>query len=233
MGRGAEQFARQNAVEMVDDASYFYTDWRWEQLQSVIAKEKRLVGGEQLTSLDHSVEEPTARVAAEKAPTSETTTTSTTTPSSNSSSDSMDVMSESAEKIGTVGAVALDRFGNLAAATSTGGMTNKRFNRCGDSPMIGCGTFANDTVAISCTGHGEEIIRHVVSHDIASVLKYCQPRPTLQEACERVIFQMPSDSCGVIAVDNEGNVSMPFNTEGMYRGFIKSDGKSLVQIYKE
>jgi L-asparaginase / beta-aspartyl-peptidase len=137
------------------------------------------------------------------------------------------------KRFGTVGAVALDQNGDLAAATSTGGMTNKRYGRVGDVPVIGAGTYAdNETVAISATGHGEFFIRGVVSHDIAAMVRYAEL--TLEEAARRVIMEklgQMGGTGGVVAVDREGNITMPFNTEGMYRGYIDADGRVVVLIY--
>ncbi|MFN3560386.1 MAG: isoaspartyl peptidase/L-asparaginase family protein, partial [Chloroherpetonaceae bacterium] len=139
------------------------------------------------------------------------------------------------EKHGTVGAVALDQFGNLAAATSTGGMTNKKFGRIGDSPIIGAGTYAdNETCAVSATGHGEYFIRAVVAHDIAALMRY--KHLSVQAAAEEVIMQKLTKlggTGGVIAIDRNGNIAMPFNTEGMYRGYKVQGGKTFVAIYKE
>jgi beta-aspartyl-peptidase (threonine type) len=139
------------------------------------------------------------------------------------------------EKHGTVGAVALDQFGNLAAATSTGGMTNKKFGRIGDSPIIGAGTYAdNETCAVSATGHGEYFIRAVVAHDIAALMRY--KHLSVQAAAEEVIMQKLAKlggTGGVIAIDRNGNIAMPFNTEGMYRGYKVQGGKTFVAIYKE
>ena len=136
------------------------------------------------------------------------------------------------QKFGTVGAVALDMHGNLAAATSTGGMTNKRYGRVGDVPIIGAGTYAdNETCAVSATGHGEFFIRAVVGHEIAAQMKY--GGKTLSAAAEDVVMdqlvKMKGDG-GVIAIDKNGNISMPFNTEGMYRGYItkKNEGKTFI-----
>jgi len=138
------------------------------------------------------------------------------------------------KKFGTVGAVALDRNGNLAAATSTGGMTNKKPGRIGDSPVIGAGTYANNkTCAVSCTGHGEFFIRHVVAFDISALMEY--KNLTLAQATEEVVMHKlvkVKGEGGVIAIDSKGNISMPFNTPGMYRGFRKSDGKTAVLIYR-
>lgn len=143
---------------------------------------------------------------------------------------------ESKPKVrGTVGAVALDRAGNLAAATSTGGMTNKRFGRVGDSPIIGAGTYANNqTCAVSATGHGEYFIRAVVGHDISSLMAY--GKLPLKAAAEEVVMkklkQMGGEG-GIISVDRQGNIATPFNSEGMYRGWVDRSGKLEVKIYVE
>jgi len=137
-------------------------------------------------------------------------------------------------KFGTVGAVACDADGNIAAATSTGGMTNKRFGRVGDSPMIGAGNYANNkTCAISCTGSGEFFIRGVVAYDVACLIEHKEM--SLLEAANEVIhkriLEIGGDG-GLIAVDSKGNVAMPFNTEGMYRATKSSNGKEEISIYK-
>ena len=138
------------------------------------------------------------------------------------------------EKHGTVGAVALDKYGNLAAGTSTGGMTYKMKGRVGDSPIIGAGTYAdNNTCAVSATGHGEYFIRNVVAYDISALMKY--KGLTLSVAADEVInkkLDAIGAGGGIIAVDKNGNIAMPFNTAGMYRGYITSEGKSEVLIYK-
>lgn len=138
------------------------------------------------------------------------------------------------KKFGTVGAVALDQHGNLAAATSTGGMTNKKFGRMGDSPIIGAGTYANNaTCAISCTGHGELFIRAVVAHDISCLMEY--KGLSLQDACNVVVHDKLikiSGEGGLIAVDSLGNTAMPFNSDGMYRGY-RNAKESVVQIYRD
>jgi L-asparaginase / beta-aspartyl-peptidase len=137
------------------------------------------------------------------------------------------------EKFGTVGAVALDQDGNLAAATSTGGMTNKNFNRIGDTPVIGSGTYANNrTCAISCTGHGEYFLRAVVAYDISCLMEY--KGYTLQQACEYVVMDKLvkfGGEGGLIAVDTSGSISLPFNSEGMYRASKKNNGKTFIGIY--
>jgi beta-aspartyl-peptidase (threonine type) len=196
-GRGAEQFAKEKGLEIVDP-SYFYTETRYQQLQNAKKEEK--------VQLDHSGDKG-----------------------------SLDehIFTEG-NKYGTVGAVALDAYGNLAAGTSTGGMTNKRWNRVGDAPIIGAGTYANNqTCAVSATGHGEYFIRSVVSYDISALMEY--KGLSVQQAAEEVVMKklvQRGGEGGVIALDAKGNVSMPFNSEGMYRGFVKADGKPTVLIYK-
>lgn len=136
-------------------------------------------------------------------------------------------------KFGTVGAVACDKKGTIAAGTSTGGMTNKRFGRVGDSPMIGAGNYANNkTCAISCTGSGEYFIRGVVAYDVACLMEH--KGLSLQDATNEVIYhrlkQLGGDG-GLIAVDTQGNIAMPFNTEGMYRALKSSNGTTEIAIY--
>lgn len=137
------------------------------------------------------------------------------------------------KKFGTVGAVAKDIHGNLAAATSTGGMTNKRFGRIGDTPVIGAGTYANNrTCAISCTGHGEFFLRAVVAYDISCLMEY--KGLNLHEACKYVVndklVKMGGEG-GLVAVDSTGHIEMPFNSEGMYRAKKISNEETLVRIY--
>jgi beta-aspartyl-peptidase (threonine type) len=137
------------------------------------------------------------------------------------------------EKFGTVGAVALDQHGNIAAATSTGGMTNKKFGRVGDSPIIGAGTYANNaTCAVSCTGSGEYFIRGVVAYDVSCLMEH--KGLSLAEACKEVVqdrlLKIGGDG-GLVAVDAQGNICMEFNTEGMYRASRNSSGEEVVAIY--
>lgn len=136
-------------------------------------------------------------------------------------------------KFGTVGAVACDSFGNIAAATSTGGMTNKQFGRVGDSPMIGAGNYANNkTCAVSCTGSGEYYIRGVIAYDLSCLMEY--KNLSLQDAAEEIIQnRLPriGGDGGLIAVDARGNIAMPFNTEGMYRACKTSDSTEQISIY--
>lgn len=138
-------------------------------------------------------------------------------------------------KFGTVGCAALDKHGNLAAGTSTGGMTNKRWNRIGDAPIIGAGTYANNTTcAVSSTGWGEYFIRSVVAYDISALMEY--KGMTLQEAASEVIQEkVPAlgGDGGIVAIDKDGNVAMEFNTAGMYRATMNSEGELIIKIYKE
>lgn len=138
------------------------------------------------------------------------------------------------KKFGTVGAAALDVHGNIAAGTSTGGMTNKQYGRVGDSPIIGAGTYANNkTCAISCTGHGEPFIRAVTAYDVSCLMEY--KGHSLEEAMNIVVHDklMKIDGeGGMVGVDAKGNAAMVFNSEGMYRGMRKSDGKNEIAIYK-
>lgn len=138
-------------------------------------------------------------------------------------------------KFGTVGAVACDINGNVAAATSTGGMTNKKWGRIGDSPIIGAGNYANNkTCAVSCTGSGEFFIRGVVAYDVSCLMEY--KGMSLQDAAAEVIYlriiKIGGDG-GLIAVDSAGNIAMPFNTKGMYRGYKSSTGSKEISIYKK
>jgi beta-aspartyl-peptidase (threonine type) len=141
---------------------------------------------------------------------------------------------EKSAKYGTVGAVAVDQQGNLAAGTSTGGLFNKRYGRIGDSPIIGAGTYAaNETCAISCTGQGEMFIRQVVAYDIAEHMQY--KGMAVEDAVEEVIgnkLTKAGGQGGVIALNRFGNFAMRYNTEGMFRGFIIADGHCETHIYK-
>ena len=139
------------------------------------------------------------------------------------------------KKFGTVGAVALDQHGNIAAATSTGGMTNKKYGRIGDSPIIGAGTYANNrTCGISCTGHGELFIRAVAAHDVSAMMEY--KGLSLEEAMNEVVHHKLVEingEGGMIGVDGQGNVAMVFNSAGMYRATKTSKGEHLIGLYKE
>lgn len=197
-GSGAEQFAAEVGVEIVD-TSYFRTEERWQGLQNAL-KEDSIKA-----KLDHSFLTP------QKAGTINRD-----------------------NKFGTVGCVALDKHGNLAAGTSTGGMTNKKYGRVGDAPIIGAGTYANNkTVAISCTGWGEFYIRSVVAHDLSALMEY--KGLSVQVAGKTVIKKVGDlgGDGGLIALDKDGNMAMPFNTEGMYRGAVTKEGKIEILIYKD
>ena len=194
VGRGAELFATQQGLEIVDPA-YFWTRERWLDLERALEKEKSKRDRRGAHKSGH----------ADRA------------------------------FLGTVGAVAVDRNGNLAAGTSTGGMTNKRYGRVGDSPIIGAGTYAeNGVAAVSGTGHGEVFIRYAVAHEIIALMKY--KKLSVEEAARQVMERLPKEEegvGGVIALDAQGNFAMPFNTEGMYRGFITKTGEVHVAIYGE
>jgi beta-aspartyl-peptidase (threonine type) len=190
VGKGAEEFAASIGLERMDP-SYFRTEFRWQQLQEALAKEKAVAAAAPGGGL-----------------------------------------STKAEKFGTVGAVALDRHGNLAAATSTGGMTNKRWGRVGDVPIIGAGTYANNaTVAVSCTGWGEKFIRHSVAHTLSSLveLKGLSVQDAAKEMIERRLE--PGDG-GLIAVGRDGSIALAFNTPGMYRGATDAHGLFEVGIWE-
>lgn len=137
------------------------------------------------------------------------------------------------DKHGTVGCVALDSYGNIAAGTSTGGMMNKKYGRIGDSPIIGAGTYANnETGGFSCTGHGEYYIRLGFSRDISALMEY--KNMSVQEACKEEVGKLTKlgGTGGVIGLDRKGNIAMEFNTEGMFRGYIKSSGEKEVLIFR-
>lgn len=181
-GEGAEDFAQQIGLEMVDP-KYFFTEERWQALERVRAHEARALSDQ--------------------------------------------------DRHGTVGAVALDSAGNLAAATSTGGNTNKLPGRIGDTPIIGAGTYANNrTCAVSATGDGEYFIRAVAGHDLSASMEY--RGMSLPDAAQRVIRKIAElgGSGGLIAIDGAGNIAMPFSTTGMYRGFVDAAGQSAVAIFK-
>ncbi len=140
---------------------------------------------------------------------------------------------EQKDNMGTVGCAVLDSHGNLCAGTSTGGMTNKKYGRIGDSPIIGAGTYANNTTcAVSCTGHGEYYIRLGFARDISALMEY--KNLGVEEACREEIRKLSElrGTGGVIAVDAKGNIAMEFNTSGMFRGYIKSNGEKEIAIFE-
>ncbi|MDP7292307.1 MAG: isoaspartyl peptidase/L-asparaginase [Verrucomicrobiota bacterium] len=190
--RGAEKFASDNGLEMVDP-KYFFTERRWKQILKW-RKQQEAKAKPQATA------EPDRH----------------------------------ADYFGTVGCVALDTAGNIAAGTSTGGMTGKRFGRIGDSPIIGAGTYAdNRTAGISCTGHGEYFIRHAVAHDISARMAYKQE--SLAKAAADVVqtvLKQAGGSGGIIGLDAKGNIVMEFNTPAMTRGAIDQDGNLKTALFK-
>lgn len=191
IGAGAEKFAQEQGVTIVDPG-YFFDSLRYKQWLRL--KEKEL--GKEAYLIDPYTKD---------------------------------------KKFGTVGAVALDQYGNIAAGTSTGGMSNKKYGRVGDAPIIGAGTYAdNETCGISATGWGEYFIRLSIAHDISSMVRYTNL--TLEQAADSVIMKkLPSlgGDGGIIALDRAGNFTMKFNTEGMYRGYIQQKGKGKTFIYKD
>ncbi len=195
-GEGAEQFAKQQNLEIVDP-SYFYTENRMRSLNRAKEFEKIKIGNNEKSAFyDPEIKN---------------------------------------YKFGTVGCVALDKNGDLAAGTSTGGMTNKRWGRIGDAPIIGAGTYANNkTCAVSSTGWGEYFIRAMVAHDISALMEY--KGLSLDEAAKEVIQKKVPElggDGGIIAVDKKGNIALEFNTAGMYRASMTNKDNLQIAIYKE
>ncbi len=209
-GEGAIQFGEQVGVEMAPD-EYFFTEHRWLQLQEAMAEGR--------VQLDHTenVQSPKPKA---QSPTD-----------SDSEHWTLDI-GLGTKPLGTVGSVACDIHGHLAAATSTGGMTNKNFGRVGDTPLIGSGTYADDICAVSCTGHGEYFIRSVTAYDLAARMKY--KGLSLVDAASEAIEHLTEihGEGGLIALDTCGNITLPFNSEGMYRGFISTDGEIRTDIFR-
>jgi L-asparaginase / beta-aspartyl-peptidase len=205
-GVGAEEFALEQGIELVP-ATYFFTERRWQSLQRAREAEQR-AEAERGAGAD-------ARAGAQGRAVAEP----------------VGALGE----LGTVGAVALDRRGNLAAGTTTGGMTNKRFGRIGDSPIIGAGTYAdNRACAVSGTGHGEFFIRNAVAHDICARVLYLEE--SIGEAADAVVMGVlveQGGDGGVIAMDPEGRIAMPFNTPSMLRGHVTSEEGPVVEIFRE
>jgi L-asparaginase / beta-aspartyl-peptidase len=189
-GEGAEAFAKEHGVELVD-AKYFFTQERWDALQKLKSAEKGGANGDKKFFLSEQ------------------------------------------DLHGTVGAVALDRNGNLAAATSTGGKTGKLPGRVGDTPVIGAGTYANNaTCAVSGTGDGEFFIMATVAHDVSALMEY--GHKSLEQAGLTVINKVGKlgGTGGLIAIDKNGKITLPFNTSGMYRGYVDPNGKFVTEIYR-
>lgn len=211
---GADAFAAAQKLAIVEP-SYFYTPHRWEQLQKAKKADEIQLDhdGKKQSNSSHSP----AYVA-----------------QSNQADDPFALWMID-HKFGTVGAVALDAQGNLAAGTSTGGLTNKLYGRVGDSPIIGAGTYAdNATVAVSGTGTGEFFMRGLVAYDIAARMKY--GKANISDAVDQTIktaLDEKNGRGGVIALDKDGNIKFGFNTEGMYRGYVKSDGQTVISIYRD
>jgi beta-aspartyl-peptidase (threonine type) len=202
---GAEVFAREAGLEIVDPA-YFYIEARWQELQNDLRREREAAAEKK--------SDPKAKPGRDGAAASQL---------------------RRSHEWGTVGAVAVDSAGNLAAGTSTGGMSNKRHGRIGDSPIIGAGTYAdNRTCAVSCTGHGEFFIRYAAAHDMAALMEY--KGLSVAQAADEVICRKLKEAGGAgaaIALDVRGNFAMAHNTEGLYRGYVTSDGKISVMLYEE
>ena len=196
IGDGAEQFAKEQKIELVDE-KYFFTQRRWDELQQTKKDEQQKQQPVKPSVAVNGYSEPLAKA------------------------------------FGTVGAVALDKFGNIAAGTSTGGMTNKKYGRVGDSPIIGAGTYANNnTCGVSATGWGEYFIRLDVARDISAMMEYrALPIQQAADIAMKRVQALGGDG-GVIAMDKLGNIGISFNSEGMYRAYINSDGKPVVEIYK-
>lgn len=186
------------------DPAYFRTEHRWQQLQEDLRKEREA----------QQKKGEQGRGAADKS--------------------SARIAGTPPHEWSTVGAVAIDAEGNLAAGTSTGGMSNKKHGRIGDSPIIGAGTYAdNNSCAVSCTGHGEYFIRYAVAHDIAVLMEY--KGLSVQQAADEVILGKLKKAGGegaAIALDRQGSFAMSHNTEGLYRGYVTADGKITVMLYE-
>ncbi len=218
-GEGANQFAEQIGVETEPD-EYFFTEHRWLQLQEAMAAGR--------VQIDHSGD-----FGAKARRGGEASIETETRPAGNLFfDDNSKPKIPNSKSLGTVGAVACDQNGHLAAATSTGGMTNKNFGRVGDSAIIGSGTYADETCAVSCTGHGEYFMLGVTAYDVAARMKY--KGLSLEQAARETIERLTriSGEGGLIAADALGNLTLKFNSEGMYRGFI-TDSDSQIEIYGE
>lgn len=206
-GRGAEQFAREHGIPSTP-ADYFFTQHRWDALQRAIAEEGRSGGGDEAQGSDAGGGD---RDAARLDP------------------------SILAQKYGTVGAVALDRDGRIAAGTSTGGMTNKRWDRIGDVPIIGAGTYAEANCGVSTTGWGEYFIRNVVAYDICARMRYtgASLARSARAVIHGVLEEQQPETGGAIALSGTGDVVWALNSPGMYRGYIDQAGNVTVEIFQE
>jgi len=213
VGDGAEKFAKEQNIQLVDE-KYFFTQERWDALQKILKEEKEAEKNKNEKVKSQNLVDEFLM----KNPTYAAMTETQRLPEN---------------RFGTVGAIALDKDGNLAAGTSTGGMTNKKFGRVGDAPIIGAGTYANNnTCAISATGWGEFFIRVGVARDISALMEYrALPVQQAADMTMKKVQDLGGDG-GVIAIDKFGNIGISFNSEGMYRAYINSDGKPVVEIYK-
>jgi beta-aspartyl-peptidase (threonine type) len=212
-GEGAEKFAKEQNIELVPE-KYFFTQERFDALQRVLKEEKEAKQPKKGT-----VSESLTDGFLMRNPVYAGMTETERLPEN---------------RFGTVGAVALDKNGNIAAGTSTGGMTNKKYGRVGDAPIIGAGTYANNnTCGVSATGWGEYFIRVGVARDISAQMEY--RALTVQQAADAVMKKVAvlGGDGGVIVMDKFGNMGVSFNSEGMYRAYINSEGKPVVEIYKD
>lgn len=228
IGNGAENFAKEMNIELVPE-KYFWTQRRWDALQRIIKEEEEKAKGKSKKEKVKSKKSKTISNSESQVSNSVFAKTEDRRPKTVSERELPE------NKFGTVGAVALDKDGNLTAGTSTGGMTYKKYGRVGDVPIIGAGTYANNaTCAVSATGWGEFFIRLSVAKDISSLMEY-RGLP-IQKAADMVIkTKLPNlgGDGGVIAIDKFGNMAISFNTEGMYRAYIDNKGKPVVEIYKD
>ncbi len=204
VGESAQEWGREQGI-VFEDPEYFYTERRWKQLEK--ARKRAKESGVEFDPFPTQENKTQDKEAAKDF--------------------------DPSGRFGTVGVVVLDRSGRLTAATSTGGLTNKRWGRVGDTPIIGAGTYADSrTCAVSGTGHGEYFMRYMVAYDICAEMKY-QGR-SIQVAAESVVMdklKSAGGNGGVIAMDAQGNIAMVFNTPGMYRGYINIEGKLFTGIY--
>jgi beta-aspartyl-peptidase (threonine type) len=227
-GDGANQFAREMGAETAAD-EYFFTEHRWLQLQEAIGS-----GRVQLDHADDVTAETPRRGdnEAETQPVGSMSKSESGKGSTGVTHVNPKSKIQNPKSLGTVGAVACDADGRLAAATSTGGMTNKRFGRVGDSALIGAGTYADDICAVSCTGHGEFFMLGATAYDVAARMRH--KGLSLEEAARETIDRLSEigGEGGLIAVDASGNIVLPFNSGGMYRGFIAEDGRAHIAIYR-
>lgn len=227
-GDAAEKFAESHGLEMKDPA-YFHSERRWKQLEKVRGQTEMFRDHNVVVKDDSQVQSKDEKTSPLDVKEKENEK------EKEKPADEVDPYGGKDQKYSTVGAVALDVHGNLAAATSTGGLTNKKYGRIGDSPLIGAGNYANNkTCAVSCTGNGEYFIRSVAAYDVSALMEY--KGLEVEKAAEYVIHEkvlpLGSDG-GLIAVDAKGNIAMPLSSEGMYRGFVREDGKMKTYIYKD